>query len=158
MDYYADILDSVVNSLKEFNVTQQDIDDFANGDMFDFMQDYDIWEQFGGDHYENFFNYVQEEAYNDVVMSKSDVLEFLKYIANKLTYDEFLERVDYYGKEIGFDAMSFDELYRLANTDTSTNHELGLLFLEDLIYGGHVFFEPRIYDDRFLNDVYRRLD
>lgn len=159
MDYYADILDSIVDSLKEFNVTQQDIDDFGDGEMFDFMQDYDIWEQFGGEYYENFFAYVQEEAYNDVVMSKSEVLELLKQIANKLTYDEFMEKIDsYYGKEIEFDAMSFDELYRLANTDTSVKHELGLLFLEDLIYGSHVFFEPLVYDDRFLNDVYRRLD
>lgn len=158
MSYYADVLNSVVDSLKEFNVTQQDIDDFANGDMFAFMQDYDIWEQFGRWPYENFFAYVQEEAYNDVTMSKSEVLEHLEYIADRLTYDEFLERVDYYGKEIEFDAMSFDELYRLANTDATVNDELGLLFSEDLIDGHHIFFDPLVYDDRFLNDVYRRLD
>ena len=158
MDYYADILDSVVDSLKELNVTQQDIDDFEDGEMFDFMQDYDIWEQFGSYHFENFFDYVQEAAYNNVRMSKSEVLELLKYIANKLTYDEFVENVDSYGKEIEFDAMNFDELYKLANTDASVKRELGLLFLEDLIYGSRVFFEPLVYDDRFLEDVYRRLD
>lgn len=158
MSYYADVLKSVVDSLKEFNVTQQDIDDFADGEMFDFMQDYDIWDKFGTYHYENFFEYVQEEAYNNVTMSKSEVLELLKYIANKLTYDKFMENVDYYGKEIEFDAMSFDELYRLANTDASVRRELGLLFSEDLIDGHHIFFDPLVYNDQFLEDVYRRLD
>ena len=158
MSYYADVLNSVVDSLKEFNVTQQDVDDFANGDMFTFMQDYNIWDKFGTYHYENFFAYVQEEAYNNVSMSKSEVLEHLEYIADRLTYDEFLERVDYYGKEIEFDAMSFDELYKLANTEVSVRHELELLFSEDLIDGHRIFFDPLVYNDQFLEDVYRRLD
>ena len=158
MSYYADVLKSVVDSLKDFNVTQQDVDDFANGEMFDFMQDYDIWDKFGTYHYENFFAYVQEEAYNNVEMSKSEVLELLEYIANKLTYDEFMENVEFYGKEIEFDAMDFDELYKLANTDASVKHELELLFSEALIDGHRNFFDPLVYDDRFLIDVYRRLD
>lgn len=158
MDYYTDILNSVVNSLKELNVTQQVLDDFEDGEMFDFMQDYDIWEQFGTYHYENFFDYVQYEAYNNVKMSKSEVLELLKYIANELTYDEFMENVHCYGKEIEFDAMSFDELYRLVNTDASVKHELESLFLTDLIFGSQAFFDPLVYNDQFLEDVYRRLD
>lgn len=158
MGYYTDILNSVVDSLKELNVTQQVLDDFEDGEMFDFMQDYDIWEQFGTYHYENFFDYVQYEAYNNVKMSKSEVLELLKYIANKLTYDEFMENVHCYGKEIEFDAMSFDELYRLVNTDASVKHELESLFLIDLIFGSQAFFDPLVYNDQFLEDVYRRLD
>lgn len=160
MNYYKLVIKCVADILKDFGVTQAVVDELADGELYTFIIDYDLWEQFGhSQSYENFLDYIQECVYNTVDMPLDDIIDNLEEIEDDFTYEEFIDKVESQGIGITFDATNYEELFEDARKNSYVRGSLAILFTEDLVYEeGTFFIDPFITDDQFLSYVYDELD
>lgn len=158
MDYYSRMAKLYADILDEYGITQSIVDDVAEGEMFNLLYDYDLWDEYGhSQSYENFYAYLMECADNTLEMTRKEVFELLDVLSYRMDFKTFLRAVETFGLGIDFGVQSFEELMELVSNNARAFDNLKRMLEEDIARSYGLFFDDSVYDSDFLDEVYYNL-
>lgn len=158
MDYYSRMAKLYADILDEYGITQSVVDDVAEGEMFNMLYGYDLWDEYGDSQaYENFYDYLMECADNTLEMTRKEVFELLDVLTYRMDFKTFLKAVDTFGLGIDFGVHSFEELMELVSNNARAFNDLKRMLEEDISRSYGLFFDNSVYDSDFLDEVYYNL-